>query len=150
MQDLHLALEVNKPLLLSVENRGQRLLEVCDEEVVVDSVVTTKLDPLQEAFEILYEAIVDREGQLQMKLVQTQDLDASFADIIRWLVEMERTLSRQEPVSLQPVKVSRQKNDQEVSCHWFYVIVSSTDCLSRHAAQRRHDPVPWVGCLICM
>lgn len=117
LQDLHLALEVNKPLLLSAENRGQRLLEVCDEEVVVDSVVTTKLDPLQEAFEILYEAVVDREGQLQMKLVQTQDLDASFADIIRWLVEMERTLSRQEPVSLQPVKVSRQKNDQEVSCH---------------------------------
>lgn len=117
LQDLHLALEVNKPLLLSAENRGQRLLEVCDEEVVVDSVVTTKLDPLQEAFEILYEAVVDREGQLQMKLVQTQDLDTSFADIIRWLVEMERTLSRQEPVSLQPVKVSRQKNDQEVSCH---------------------------------
>lgn len=117
LQDLHLALEVNKPLLLSAENRGQRLLEVCDEEVVVDSVVTTKLDPLQEAFEILYEAVVDREGQLQMKLVQTQDLDTSFADIIRWLVEMERMLSRQEPVSLQPAKVSRQKNDQEVSCH---------------------------------
>ena len=117
LQDLHLALEVNKPLLLSAENRGQRLLEVCDEEVVVDSVVTTKLDPLQEAFEILYEAVVDREGQLQMKLVQTQDLDTSFADIIRWLAEMERTLSRQEPVSLQPARVSRQKNDQEVSCH---------------------------------
>ena len=77
--------------------------------------VATKLDPLQQAFEILYAAVVEREGQLQMRLVQTQELDTSLADVIRWLVEMERTLSRQEPLALQPVKVNRQKNDQEVS-----------------------------------
>lgn len=115
MQNLHAALEKNKPLLLSAEDCGQRLVEVCSEELTVDSVVATKLDPLQQAFEILYAAVVEREGQLQMRLVQCQELDASLADIIRWLVEMERTLSRQEPIALQPVKVNRQKNDQEVS-----------------------------------
>ena len=129
MQDLHLALEGNKPLLLSAENRGQRLLEVCEEEVTVDSVVATKLDPLQQAFDILYEAVVDREGQLQMKLVQTQDFDSSLADIIRWLVETERTLARQEPISLQPVKVNRQKNDQEVSSDCLVRSVSLFHCM---------------------
>lgn len=115
LQDLHEDLEKNKPLLLSAEDSGQRLMEVYTEELTLDSVVATKLNPLQQAFEILYEAVVDREGQLQMRLVQTQELDTSFADVIRWLVEMERTLSRQEPIALQPVKVNRQKNDQEVS-----------------------------------
>ena len=118
MQDLREALEKNKPLLLSAEDCGHRLVEVCSEELTVDSVVATKLDPLQQAFEILYAAVVERVGQLQMRLVQTQELDASLADIIRWLVETERTLSRQEPISLQPVKVNRQKNDQEVSADW--------------------------------
>ena len=130
LQDLHLALEIKKPLLLSAEDRGQRLLEVCEEVVVVDSIVATKLDPLQEAFEILYEAVVEREGQLQMKLVLTQDLDASFAGILRWLVEVERTLGRQEPVSVQPVKVNRQKNDQEVSSDWLINVMLSKPYVS--------------------
>lgn len=115
LQDLHEDLEKNKPLLLSAEDSGQRLMEVYTEELTLDSVVATKLNPLQQAFEILYEAVVEREGELQMRLVQTQELDTSLADVIRWLVEMERTLSRQEPIALQPVKVNRQKNDQEVS-----------------------------------
>ena len=97
---------------------------MCSEELTVDSVVATKLDPLQQAFEILYAAVVEREGQLQMRLVQCQELDASLADIIRWLVEMERTLSRQEPIALQPVKVNRQKNDQEVSHDWLSCVLA--------------------------
>ena len=80
----------------------------------MDSVVATKLDPLQKAFEILYATVVERIAQLQMKLVESQELDTSVADVIRWLVEMERTLSRQEPIALQSVKVNRQKQDQEV------------------------------------
>lgn len=93
-------------------------MEVCSEELTVDSVVATKLDPLQKAFEILYAAVVERLGQLQMRLVQSQELDASLADVIRWLVEMEKTLSRQEPIGVQPVKVNRQKQDQEVRFDW--------------------------------
>ena len=115
LQGLHEALEKNKPLLLSAEDRGHKLAEVCSEELTLDSVVAVKLGPLQQAYEILNAAVVERLGQLQMRLVQSQELDASFADVIRWLVEMERTLSRQEPIAVQPVKVNRQKNDQEVS-----------------------------------
>lgn len=85
----------------------------------MDSVVATKLDPLQKAYEILYATVVERIAQLQMKLVESQELDASVGDVIRWLVEMERTLSRQEPIALQSVKVNRQKQDQEV--HFYFL-----------------------------
>lgn len=112
---MHDALEENKPLLLSAEDCGNRLVEVCSEEQTIDTVVATKLDPLQKAYEILFAAVVERLGQLQVKLVQSQELDASLAEVIRWLVEMEKTLSRQEPIAVQPVKVHRQKQDQEVS-----------------------------------
>ena len=122
MQDLQDDLEKNKPLLLSAEDSGHRLVEVCSEELTVDSVVATKLDPLQKAFEILYAAVVDRLGQLQMRLVQSQKLDASLANVIRWLVEMEKTLSRQEPIAVQPVKVNRQKQDQEVGFDSLYCL----------------------------
>ena len=122
MQDLQDDLEKNKPLLLSAEDSGHRLVEVCSEELTVDSVVATKLDPLQKAFEILYAAVVDRLGQLQMRLVQSQELDASLANVIRWLVEMEKTLSRQEPIAVQPVKVNRQKQDQEVGFDSLYCL----------------------------
>lgn len=114
LQDLHEVLEKNKPLLLSAEDCGRRLVEGCGEELVA-----TQLDPLQQAFEILFAAVVEREGQLQMKLVQTQSLDTSLSDFLRWLMEMERTISRQDPIALEPVKVNRQRNDQEVSCDWF-------------------------------
>jgi len=128
LQDLQDDLEKNKPLLLSAEDSGHSLVEVCSEELTVDSVVATKLDPLQKAFEILYAAVVDRLGQLQMRLVQSQDLDASLADVIRWLVEMERTLSRQEPIAVKPVKVNRQKQDQEVG--FIRCIVCFSRCVS--------------------
>ena len=118
LQDLHAELDKNKPLLLSVEDCGRKLVEGCAEELTVDSVVATQLDPLQQAFEILFAAVVEREGQLLMKLVQTQSLDTSLSDLLRWLMEMERTLSRQDTIALDPVKVNRQKNDQEVSSDW--------------------------------
>ena len=125
LQDLHDDLEKNKPLLLSAEDSGHRLVEVCSQELTVDSVVATKLDPLQKAYEILYAAVVERVGQLQMRLVQSQELDASLADVTRWLVEMERTLSRQEPIALQPVKVNRQKCDQEVKFDWLSCLLDA-------------------------
>ena len=97
-------------------------MELCSEEQTLNTVVTTKLGPLQQAYEVLNAAVVDRMGQLQGKLVQFQEVDDSLADLLRWLVEIERTVSRQEPISVQPLKVNRQKNDQEVStCHYFFV-----------------------------
>ena len=114
LQDLHDTLEEKKPLLISAEDCGHRLVEVCPEEQTIDDVVATKLDPLQKAYEILSAAVVERVGQLQVKLVQSQELDASLADVIRWLVEMEKALNRQEPIVVQPGKVNRQKQDQEV------------------------------------
>ena len=111
---MHASLVDNKPLLLSAEDSGHRLVEVCEEENTMDKVVAIKLNPLQQAFDILYAAVVERISQLQMRLVQTQEFDASLADISRWLVEMERKLDRQEPIVLNPVKLNRQAIDQEV------------------------------------
>ena len=96
-------------------------MELCSEEQTLNTVVATKLGPLQQAYEVLNAAVMDRMGQLQGKLVQFQEVDDSLADILRWLVEIERTVSRQEPISLQPLKVNRQKNDQEVST-WHYFV----------------------------
>ena len=96
-------------------------MELGSEEQTLNTVVATKLGPLQQAYEVLNAAVMDRMGQLQGKLVQFQEVDDSLADILRWLVEIERTVSRQEPISLQPLKVNRHKNDQEVSTwHYFF------------------------------
>ena len=85
--------------------------------------MNTQLVPLEQVYEILYSAVVERMNALQVALIEYQGFDTSLADVNKWLTEVEKTQAKQEPIALQQYKVGKQRLDQDVSTVPFCLFV---------------------------
>ena len=99
-------------MLAQAQDSGQRLVRVNDES---QGAVETRLVPLEEAFEILHNTVVERLSKLKMQLLEGQELEIALSDVMKWLVNMEKMQGKQEAISLRPAKLQKQRLEHEVS-----------------------------------
>lgn len=99
-------------MLAQAQDSGQRLVSVNDES---QDAVETRLLPLEEAFEILHNTVVERLSKLKIQLLESQELETALSDVMKWMVSVEKLQGKQEAISLRPAKLQKQHLENEVS-----------------------------------
>ena len=91
---------------------GDKLAQVCTPPE--QEPVKFRQDDIKRRYKNICDKVVLRKVQLDKALATSQVFGESEESLMRWMTETERTLSRLEPISVDPVRVEKQHQDHMV------------------------------------
>ncbi|XP_033113691.1 microtubule-actin cross-linking factor 1, isoforms 1/2/3/5-like isoform X2 [Anneissia japonica] len=110
-------MEKTKNLQREVENKspqlqaladGQRKLGVLNPELTATAEVSLKLDSAKAPYHDICRKLDERQGKLQAALLQSQDFEDSYANMLQWLGSKDKDLATTKPISAKPEVLRRQ------------------------------------------
>ncbi|XP_033644793.1 dystonin-like [Asterias rubens] len=99
----------------SVDKANQNGEELCRISVPLErEVVRSRLDNLNSRFKALADKSADKQGRLSNALASKEVFGCGEASLLRWLTGTERSLAKQQPISIYPEVTKRQLSEHMV------------------------------------